>query len=117
MALNHAVGGTHVDYDDAPILSLDSSSMRVPGSPSASDGGHTPVTEVAAAVPVDHDNDPRVDQIATSVTLTPTLIEDYTIWSKIKVRLICITVAFAGLFSPLSSNSYFPALPTIAASL
>ncbi|KAI9760273.1 MAG: hypothetical protein M4579_001787 [Chaenotheca gracillima] len=53
---------------------------------------------------------PELEQVQTCTPI-------YSIFSKGQKRYIVFMVAMAGLFSPMSTNIYFPALPTLAADL
>ncbi|KAH8424922.1 MFS transporter [Aspergillus melleus] len=48
---------------------------------------------------------------------TRTQLEPYTVFTKYQVYYIVFTASWAGLFSPISANIYFPALNTLAEDL
>ncbi|KAJ7140847.1 MFS general substrate transporter [Mycena epipterygia] len=59
-------------------------------------------------------NEDAADSVASPAT-PPAVEEAYSIFTLREKWFILTLIAFGGLFSPLSANIYFPAIPTIAA--
>jgi hypothetical protein len=71
-------------------------------------------TTIDQEVPVDPE---ALDADAEALERAPTTGEPYTIFSKSQKNFIVFIAAFAGMFSPLAGNIYFPALNEVAGDL
>ncbi|KAF8585839.1 MFS general substrate transporter [Ramaria rubella] len=61
-------------------------------------------------VPIGHGTDPE----RCSFEKNPKAIPQYSVWNTRQKWFLIALAALAGLFSPLTANSYFPAIQTIA---
>ena len=86
----------------------------IPLNPGVFDGGNNSAPPETTNTPV-QDQELHASAKTEAANNAPAAIEgSFSIYSVKQKRWIIIAASFAGLFSPLSSSIYFPALSTVA---
>lgn len=91
---------SHVDDEKGPLDHDENSDPSLPDYPDGNDGNRNAK---------DHGSDD-----IEAATLARTVTGPYSMFSKRQKQCIVAMASFAGAFSPLSANIYFPALNTLA---